>query len=96
MIEDGVQELWRRLSGTEKSAEAHKQVALWKKIVGFTWVMFSISLVSPLFIYPMSRLDMKERWIFPFEITEKVGASTAGAAIAVWGLFLKVYYKGEL
>jgi hypothetical protein len=96
MVEDGVQELWRRISGTEASTKERGNVPLWKKIVGFVWVIFCHSLFSPWFIYPMTRIDMNDRWIFPFEITEKIGASAAGAGIVLYGLILKLYYKAEL
>ena len=97
MIEDGVQEAWRRLSG--ESAEVQKldrKTPLWQKVVGFIWVIFWLMMTSPWYLYSNTRLPKEVTWILPASIVEKVGMNMAVAALAVGGILLNFAIAGEL
>jgi hypothetical protein len=98
MIEDGIQEAWRRLSGADKAGvkESSADVPLWHKAVGFIWVATWLLITSPWFLYPTTRLPTDVKWIVPFSVVEKLGMPTTGAILLVGGLFLKFAAGGEI
>jgi hypothetical protein len=95
MIEDGVQEAWRRLSGQPAKTKVSSP-PLWQKIVGFIWVAAWLMITSPWYLYPDARLPVDSKWIVPISVVEKVGMNTAVAILAVGGLFSKFVLGGEL
>ncbi len=58
MLEDGVQELYRRVFGDQQSAVC--------RAVGYVWVLAFLSWSSPVWVYPvvrtMKREDMMLTW----------------------------------
>lgn len=97
MIEDGVQEAWRRLSGQRaRTEESSLTTPVWQKIIGFIWVAAWLMITSPWYMYSNSRLPIDSKWIVPVSVVEKVGMNTAVAILAIGGLFLKLVIGGEL
>jgi hypothetical protein len=94
MIEDSVQELWRRW--TKASLRKDGKVALWKKAVGFVWVMIVLCLVSPWFGYSTARLPHERTWVTPYAVTEKIGIKWAGVAIGMGALISIAVLKPEI
>lgn len=47
MVEDGVQEVWRRLAG-----DSSGQTTLWKRVVGFLWLCAFMAWSTPVWVYP--------------------------------------------
>lgn len=89
MIEDGVQEIWRRfIADSPKKIRPESQVPPWQKIVGFTWVVLWLLITAPWYLYPTARLPSDIKWMVPFSIIERIGMSTAGIVLAVGGLCL--------
>lgn len=98
MIEDGVQEAWRRLngeSGTRKETPKNG-VPVWHKVVGFIWVVVWLLLTAPWYLYPSARLPTDIKWLVPFSIVELIGMPTSGIVLAAGGLCLMFVVGGEI
>ena len=96
MIEDCVQELWRRFSGTNKTAKAKGTTPLWQKVVGAIWVVVFLSITSPWFFYQQALTPKKERWIIPFPITEKVGVPGTSVILGIFAVIIMLFFKPEI
>jgi len=96
MMEDGVQEIWRRISGTTKADEADEDVPLWKKIVGYVWTLSFLCIVAPWYGYPMALIPIETRWMVPYVFTEKIGVAGMGLATGIGALILLVVFKPEI
>jgi hypothetical protein len=85
MIEDGFQELWRRLFGNAESDERvngsksgpegskYARPALWKRVVGFLWLWAFMAWTTPSWIYPkMAQKMLVLERAFPWSLAEKV------------------------
>jgi hypothetical protein len=94
MVEDGVQELWRRWS--KEPFVKDGEVAMWKKIVGYAWVLAVIILVAPWFQYSTARLPKDKAWIVPYSIVKGIGVRWAGAASVLGGLLAMAVLKPEI
>jgi hypothetical protein len=94
MIEDGVQAIWGRVSGTRKDESA--TVPFWHKIVGHVWVVAWMCLVSPWFIYPRSRQPQENNYFVPYSIVGRFGEPVAQIAAGVLGLVMRFAFKGEI
>lgn len=88
MVEDGIQEAWRRLTGTQKS----EVVPMWKKVIGFVWVAAFICAVTPLYAYPNVQ---EPKPAVPYSVAEKTGVSAAATAAVVGMLISKIWLGGE-
>jgi hypothetical protein len=110
MIEDGVQELWKRFTATKSeerlsNGSANKHVGknekdeettpLWQKVVGHVWVFGFFVLVNPWFIYPSIRQPIETFWILPFKITDHIGLPVSAAIAAAGGLIIFFGLGGE-
>ncbi|PGH12838.1 hypothetical protein AJ79_04062 [Helicocarpus griseus UAMH5409] len=91
MTEDGVQELWRR-TGIEKRLFADgrnaRGLSLFKRIVGWVWVLGFLSVVSPFFCYPMSRVPTGKEGMVPYSVVERVGVEGALGTVVAGGVGL--------
>lgn len=98
MIEDGIQEVWRRLTGGDKgeSTGPGKKVPLWQRLLGFSWVVAWLLITAPWYLYPTIRLPTDIKWMVPFSVAENVGMHVAQTLLVVGGLLLKLTVGGEL
>lgn len=90
MLEDAVQEAWKRLTGnrTVKSGET----TIWKKVVGFVWVAVFLSVVTPFYAYPSLQVP---KAAVPYSIAEKAGITPTLSAAVVGMLITKFWLGGE-
>lgn len=94
MIEDGVQEVWRRFrrSSNEKSTSSRRDVdpglPLWQRVAGFIWVMAWLSLTSPEYLLAYQDLPKETRWYVPMGMVSQIGIRPASMITAVSGVFL--------
>ncbi|KAJ9326882.1 hypothetical protein DTO027B5_4708 [Paecilomyces variotii] len=90
MLEDAVQEAWKRLTGnrTVKSGET----TIWKKIVGFVWVAVFLSVVTPFYAYPSLQVP---KAAVPYSIAEKAGITPTLSAAVVGMLITKFWLGGD-
>ncbi|CAI0644251.1 unnamed protein product [Colletotrichum noveboracense] len=92
MIEDGVQEVWRRISGEEDS----KIVPLWHKIVGYIWVSTWLTVTSPWYLYHAVRQPVEVKWLVPFSILNMMGPVAGNVLLFGGGLVLKYTIGGQI
>lgn len=95
IIEDSVQALWRLLTG-EKFVSKDEDVARWKKVCGYVWVIIFYSTVSIWFSYPASRQEPEKAFRSPIEFTRAYGEKAVGTMIAVLGTVLLLVFRAEI
>ncbi|KAF4830797.1 Acetyltransferase TRI7 [Colletotrichum tropicale] len=92
MIEDGVQEVWRRFAGVEDS----KKVRLLHKIVGYFWVSTWLTVTSPWYLYHAVRQPVDVKWLVPFSILGMMGPVAGNVLLFGGGLVLKYTIGGQI
>ncbi|KAL5358585.1 membrane bound O-acyl transferase family-domain-containing protein [Aspergillus floccosus] len=89
MVEDAAQEVWRRISSgwkhekpSSSSSRSHvpssPSAAVWKRAVGFIWVVVWLSLTSPTFLLPAQELSRENRRYIPISLVDHIGLRKAG------------------
>ncbi|KAL4745012.1 membrane bound O-acyl transferase family-domain-containing protein [Aspergillus terricola var. indicus] len=69
MFEDGVQWIWRRYFGPRKEGG-------WMgRIIGHLWVVFYLALVTPVFNYPLQRIEGNPTHLVPWSLVQSISAS---------------------
>ncbi|KAJ5360904.1 hypothetical protein N7517_010095 [Penicillium concentricum] len=94
MIEDGVQEVWRRAMGQEKDDD--RVVLLWQRLVGYLWVGVWMCVTSPWYLYPAARQQVEKNWMVPVSVVEEIGLGTAQKILLGYGLFVYWAIDGEI
>nr|A0A455LM26.1 RecName: Full=Acetyltransferase atnC; AltName: Full=Arthripenoid biosynthesis cluster protein C [Arthrinium sp.]AYO60876.1 O-acyl transferase AtnC [Arthrinium sp.] len=85
MLEDGVQAFYNRLH-----ADKERKTGIWKKVVGFIWVVFWMSLTSPWYMFPSRRKVAGEAaWVLPFNLTEVIGMPMMWGLLGTFGMLVK-------
>jgi hypothetical protein len=93
MLEDGVQGIWRRLTGAKFQSDGG--TSAWKKAIGFIWVSVFFVIVSPWFGYAMARIPFEHRAFGPVTVTEKLGIQYTALAVALGLVPLWLAFKSE-
>ncbi|KAF9886720.1 hypothetical protein FE257_011097 [Aspergillus nanangensis] len=94
MIEDGVQEIWRKLGSpsNQKSASSraivNQVLPLWQRVVGFLWVMAWLSLTSPEYLLAYQDLPKATRWYVPIGMVNCIGIGPASIITMISGVFV--------
>jgi hypothetical protein len=88
MTEDGVEGIWRKLTG-------RNQGAFWQRFVGFLWVGIWMCLTSPWYLYPSARKHPHEHWMLTVSVVEGIGLGAAQKTLLVYGFFLYWATGGE-
>ncbi|KAJ5586704.1 uncharacterized protein N7459_002469 [Penicillium hispanicum] len=92
MIEDGVQSLYRTMSGSEENG-----VPKWKRGVGFLWVVLWLGVTSTWFIHPGTQSSPPHSMsIVPYCISERIGFEPVAGFAAIGGLALIFGFEGEI
>jgi hypothetical protein len=66
MFEDGVQRIWRRVVGPQKEGG-------WLvRIIGHLWVVFYLALVTPVFNYPLQRIEGNPTYLVPWSLVQRL------------------------
>jgi hypothetical protein len=95
MIEDGIQALWRRLTG-DVFVYADQDVPTWKKIVGFFWVISFFAVVAPWHVYPSASGASEGNAATSVGITKSLGEKTTGTVLVALGSLLLLVFKAEI
>ena len=66
MLEDAVQYIWSCLGAKFNDAAEDDKPPLWKRVVGFTWVMSWMCVTTPWLIYPSNRLPVESTFLVPY------------------------------
>ncbi|KJZ80340.1 hypothetical protein HIM_00190 [Hirsutella minnesotensis 3608] len=93
MIEDAVQELWRRATGPWKQGAS---VVLWQKCLGFVWTCAWMCATSPWYLFPSARAQANEKWMAPVDVLDRVDVKDAQKLLLAYGLFLFCAVGGEI
>lgn len=91
MIEDGVQALWRGRRAFEDKGDP----PLWRRILGFAWVVLWLAVTSPWYFEPISRRP-KAVPLVPFSIVGQIGLSAVAAIVLIGGVALKLVFEVEV
>jgi hypothetical protein len=68
VLEDGVRSMWRRLMRRTTAAPP----TLFERTVGYLWVWLSLVVVSPIFSFPMQRLEGNPTYMMPFSVVKAI------------------------
>ncbi|CZT16514.1 uncharacterized protein RCC_12012 [Ramularia collo-cygni] len=68
MFEDAVQSVWRRSMGRSDS----NKVWFMERAVGHVWVVIFLSLVSPIFNYPLQRIEGNPTYLVPWSVVHNI------------------------
>lgn len=90
MIEDGVQEIWRRIRGNRDEIPL-----LWRKIMGFLWVTVWLGATSSWYLDPLLQ-SAKAPPVVPFGLRSQAPLSILGGAVLVGGITLKLVFEVEV
>jgi hypothetical protein len=93
MLEDGVQGILRSFSGVPMSKPPiDHAIPLWKRMVGFVWVIMWLSLVSPYYILTSRHLPKENRWYVPWSVAGVIGLQPATYTVIASGLILSIVF----
>ncbi|KAI8933694.1 hypothetical protein NX059_009412 [Plenodomus lindquistii] len=95
MLEDGVQALYNKFHVSKSDKE--RKIANWEKVLGFSWVVFWMSLTSPWYMFPSRRIVAGEAaWVLPFNLTRKIGMPMMWGLLGAFGLFVRWVFATSL
>ncbi|OQE38532.1 hypothetical protein PENCOP_c008G07844 [Penicillium coprophilum] len=94
MIEDGVQEIWRRATGQNKDED--RVMPIWQRLLGFVWVGLWMCVTSPWYLYPAARKQAENNWMVPVSVVEEIGLGTTQKILLGYGLFVYWLVGGEI
>jgi hypothetical protein len=93
MLEDGIQAIGRQISGVTRNTEV---VPLWKKIIGYVWVIICLSAFSPWMLFSTSKIDHRDQWMLPYSAIEYFGIQSVGIALGISTLVNILVFKPEV
>ncbi|KAF3391498.1 Acetyltransferase pyr8 [Penicillium rolfsii] len=101
MFEDGVQELWKRVSpsanaNSASALEKDSVPPLWQRIVGYVWTLLWLSVVSTWYFHPMRELPTESTTLVPVSLSEKVGVQSLGVVVLGAGLIGGYLFGAEI
>jgi len=99
MLEDGVQELWKRFNPpATKAGSSNDDSAplLWQRIVGHIWTLTWLAAVSTYYFYPIYELPGELTTLVPLSLTEKVGLQPLGPVVLTAGLVVGYVFGAEI
>ncbi|CBF82180.1 hypothetical protein AN5283.2 [Aspergillus nidulans FGSC A4] len=93
MIEDGVQAVWKQLYGSQK---APQEPELWKKAIGFIWVVAFLAIASAGYFRPSQTRPESQLAFVPWSVTEIIGLDVVVGMIAFGAVVLRVVFECEI
>lgn len=108
MIEDGVQEIWRRQVGNRaghppaqsgsnnNNNNKDDSTPVWQKTVGYIWVTTFFVITSPWYMYPQQQVPRDPEGDFSTSVIEIIGIPAAFVGIVVGGGIVKLVLEGEV
>ncbi|KAJ5097082.1 hypothetical protein N7456_007803 [Penicillium angulare] len=92
MIEDGVQEVYKRVTGSNTQA-----ISIWKRAVGYTWVISWVGVTATWFVHPnMQNTPPSKTSFIPYSFSDHVGAQSVAGFAVISGLVLIFRFGGEV
>lgn len=100
MIEDGVQDIWKRVqapnNGQEKSKQSSDIVPLWKRAVGMVWVMLWLGVTSTWYFTPMIQSTNDDTRMIPFSVAKYIGFQPLIGIVVSGGVGIAEIFETEL
>ena len=101
MIEDGVQVVWRKRFQGSSTSEAgstnsQKEPDMWKKILGYIWVLAFLTVTSAVYFEPVRKMPERQLALVPWSFVGVIGLDMMGALVVVGGVLLMVGFKVEV
>jgi hypothetical protein len=93
MIEDGVQAVWKQYHGSQKARE---EPELWKKAIGFIWVVAFLAKTSAGYFRPSQTRPESQMAFVPWSVAEIIGLDIVAGMIAFGGIVLKLVFECEI
>ncbi|KAJ5179843.1 hypothetical protein N7492_003053 [Penicillium capsulatum] len=91
MIEDAIQELWRRTRGYPESEISSP----WRKAVGFLWVILWLGATSSWYVDPLLQ-TAKPPPVVPFGLRSQIPLPVLGSVLLAGGVGLKLVFEVEV
>lgn len=97
MFEDGVQEIWRRLTHStilNKSGNQRTSL-LWHRVVGYIWTMTWLGVISEWNFHASFQLPSELTTTVPVSFVGKIGLAPISGILLVTGLLLAYFLEAE-
>ncbi|EUC49779.1 hypothetical protein COCMIDRAFT_32796 [Bipolaris oryzae ATCC 44560] len=95
MLEDGVQAFYNEIHASISDKE--RKTANWEKVLGFSWVVFWMSLTSPWYMWPSRRIVAGAApWVLPFNVTRQIGMPMMWGLLGASGILVKQVFATSL
>ncbi|KAJ5210464.1 hypothetical protein N7491_010270 [Penicillium cf. griseofulvum] len=100
MLEDGVQNIWKRVqTPDEGQVEANQSsgiVPVWRRAAGMVWVMLWLGVTSTWYFTPMIRSTNDDIRVIPFSIAKYIGLEMLIGIVVGSGIGVAVMFEVEL
>lgn len=96
MTEDGVQKAFSVLTGAPHTPGSDAAPRLWKRVIGYTWVIFWLCLISPSHLMPLTDLPKENRWFVPVSFVEHTGVAAATKTLLGGAVILLLHFEVSL
>ncbi|KHO00256.1 TRI7-like toxin biosynthesis protein [Metarhizium album ARSEF 1941] len=96
MVEDGIQEAWKRLGAPKQARQPDLGTPLWQRVLGFVWVITWMSLTSRQYLFASRQMSEHGREFVPISVVRFIGVPAGIFCLLVAGVTVKVAFGGEL
>lgn len=99
MLEDGVQNIWKRVQAPENWQEVKQSsgiVPLWKRAVGMVWVMLWLGITSTWYFTPMIQSTNDDLRVIPFSVARYIGLQPLIGIVLGSGIGIALMFEVEL
>jgi hypothetical protein len=101
MLEDGVQGIWKWAAPMSDSRQVGKArspviVSLWKRAVGYIWVMLWLGVTSTWYFTPMIQSTKHDLQMVPFSVAKCVGLDTVIGIVLGGGAAIALVFEVEI
>ncbi|KAJ5680569.1 hypothetical protein N7536_011708 [Penicillium majusculum] len=100
MLEDGVQNIWKRVQTPGSRKEEAKQpsdiVSLWKRVAGIVWVMLWLGVTSTWYFTPMIQSTNDDLRVIPFSFAKYIGFQSLIGIVVGSGVGIVVMFEVEI
>ncbi|KAJ6016383.1 hypothetical protein N7540_010974, partial [Penicillium herquei] len=93
MIEDSIQAAWKTL---QSSGGTSKEPELWKKTIGYFWVVTFLTVTSAVYFKPVQNRPERQVSMVPWSVANVIGSDLLSGIVLVGGVLLKCVFKVEV
>ncbi|KAJ5530987.1 hypothetical protein N7527_004380 [Penicillium freii] len=100
MLEDGVQNIWKRVQTPDSRQEEAQQpsgiVPLWKRAAGMVWVVLWLGVTSTWYFTPMIQSTNDDLQVIPFSAAKYIGLQPLIGIVVGSGVGIVVMFEVEI